>query len=79
MTDILVRDVPEPVLLALKERAARQRRSLQHEVLTILEAAAREPSAASPVEVAARIRERLAHGGRRFGDSVIQVREDRQR
>jgi plasmid stability protein len=39
-----VRNVPEPVAAALRERASRHGHSLQHELLLILEAAASEPA-----------------------------------
>jgi plasmid stability protein len=79
MTDILVRDVPDSVLGALKERAARNRRSLQQEVLGILEAAACEPAEHTGTEVAAAIRRRLATSGRHFEDSVASLGDDRAR
>ena len=41
-----VRDVPGPVAAALRERARRHGRSLQQELLAILEAAAVEPVSA---------------------------------
>lgn len=43
MVGINIRDVPEPVAAALRERAIRHGKSLQQEVLTILESAAAEP------------------------------------
>ena len=43
MVAIHVRNVPESVVAALRERAARHGRSMQREVLAILEAAAAEP------------------------------------
>ncbi len=43
MTAIHVRNVPEPVLAALRERAARHGQSMQQEVRSILEAAATAP------------------------------------
>ncbi len=79
MPDILVRSVPEQTLDALKKRAARKRRSLQQELLEILDASARETLARDPAEVARMIRERLARTGRTFGDSAEQIREDRER
>ena len=79
MADVLVRNVPEPVLESLKQRAARHRRSLQQELLGILETAAEEPPRRSPAEVAAALRARLAQSGRTFGDSAALVREDRER
>jgi plasmid stability protein len=79
MADILVRNVPEPVLGALRKRAAQNRRSLQQEVLSILEAASREPDGRSGAEIAAAIRWRLSGSGRHFEDSVTSLREDRER
>jgi plasmid stability protein len=40
MPDVLVRNIPEPVLATLKQRAAQHRRSLQQELLSVIEAAA---------------------------------------
>ena len=53
MSAIHVRDVPEPVLASLKRRAAANQRSLQKELLVVLEAAASE---APPPEVPEPIR-----------------------
>lgn len=78
MTDILVRGVPEPTLEILKRRAKEHRRSLQQEVLSIIERAAHEPRATSAAEVAAKIRSNLEKTGRDFGDSTVLVREDRE-
>jgi len=39
-----IRDVPEPVAAALRERAVRHGHSLQRELLMILESAAAEPA-----------------------------------
>jgi len=38
-----IRNVPEPVATALRERASKHGRSLQQELLSILESAAAEP------------------------------------
>ena len=43
MPALHVRDVPEPVMAALRERAAARNRSVQAEVREILEHAAAEP------------------------------------
>jgi plasmid stability protein len=40
MRAIHIRDVPEPILAALKRRASAHRRSLQKELLVVLEQAA---------------------------------------
>lgn len=79
MTDILIRNVPEPVLESLKRRAEERHRSLQHELLSILETASAQPTRETAAEVAAAIRARLAASGRSFGDSVELIREDRER
>jgi plasmid stability protein len=44
-----VRNVPEPLLAALRERAERHGRSMQQEVLGILAAAVSEPLETEPV------------------------------
>lgn len=55
MTAFHVRGVPEPVAAALRERANRHGRSLQQELLLILESAAAEPAsdtaAPPPIEL----------------------------
>ncbi|MBI2941518.1 MAG: Arc family DNA-binding protein [Chloroflexi bacterium] len=79
MPRILVRDVSQPVLDTLKERARRNRRSLQREVLEILEASARESTTQTPAQVAAAIRARLTASRRTFSDSADLIREDRER
>ena len=79
MPDVLVRNVPQPVLDALKHRAEQHRRSLQQELVTILEAAAQEASRETAAQVAAALRARLAQSGRTFSDSTLDLREDRER
>ncbi|MDP2935018.1 MAG: hypothetical protein Q8O86_00845 [Dehalococcoidia bacterium] len=79
MPDILVRDVPHNTLDALKQRAKRNRRSLQQELLVVLEDTAERSQSRSPGHVAAAIRARLAQGDRTFSDSVELVRQDRER
>ncbi len=77
MPDILVRRVPEPVVKALKRRAALHRRSLQREIADILATAA--SSDRTPARVAARIRARLLATARVLTDSAPLTREDRER
>ncbi len=79
MPNILVRNVPQSVIDALKKRAKENRRSLQQEVLTVLETICVERDTRSPAQVAAAIRSRLEREGRYFGDSAEMIREDRQR
>ncbi|MCJ7806999.1 MAG: Arc family DNA-binding protein [Clostridia bacterium] len=78
MADILVRDVPREVLDTLKKRAAKNRRSLQQELLLVLEDAAGK-EIIQAAKAADMIRERLAAYGRSFSDSTGLVREDRER
>lgn len=42
-SSLTIRNIPEAVLARLKERATRHRRSMQGEILEILEVASREP------------------------------------
>jgi plasmid stability protein len=49
MVALNVRNVPEPVAAALRERASKHGHSMQQELLLILEAAAAEPVSATAV------------------------------
>jgi hypothetical protein len=76
MKTITVRNIPDDVYDAIAELARRNRRSLQQQVVSLLERARRlhgEP----PLVRAAALRERLA--GRDLGDTVEEVREERRR
>lgn len=76
MPNVLVRDVDEKVLEKLKNKAARNGRSLQREVQIILsEAIDFEPLSDS--EVARKIKDSLR--GRQHSDSAELLREDRNR
>jgi plasmid stability protein len=79
MADLLIRRVPETIVRSLKRRAALHRRSLQQELVAILESAVGPDGRATPAEVAAAIRLRLASGGRRYTDSAAAIRRDRNR
>ena len=79
MPDLVIPNIDQATLDALKQGATRHRRSLQQELVTILEAAVREPVQQTPAELAAAIRTRLAQSGRTFSDSTALVREDRER
>ena len=76
MTDVLVRDLDPGALDRLKRRASQNGRSLQGELKSILESAAR-PVASDPKKLAASLRKRLA--GRSHSDSSLLVEEDRTR
>jgi plasmid stability protein len=79
VADLLIRRVPEAVVRSLKRRAVLHRRSLQQELVAILEAAAGRDGRADPGQVAAAIRLRLSRRGRRFSDSTADIRRDRNR
>ncbi len=76
MPNILVRDVEEIVLEKLKEQAKRNGRSMQSEVLSILNLFA-ENDRISDEQTAATIKKSLR--GRTFSDSAALLREDRRR
>ncbi len=76
MKALTIRNVPEPLHRSLCELASRNRRSLQQQVLLLLERA-HVLQGASPTVAAAGIRRRLA--GRPLGNTVAEVREERAR
>lgn len=77
MADILVRGLAPDVVERLKLHAKRNGRSLQTEVKDVLERAARTPDR---VEIQAAIkRVRRMFRGRRFRNSAVLIREDRDR
>ncbi len=51
-----IKNAPDDVVRLLRERAERHHRSLQGELMAIIEAAAREERAASPAAVLAEVR-----------------------
>lgn len=79
MTDVLIRGVPDDILAILRRRAEEHRRSLQQELLSIVEGAARSTERRAASQVADVIRERLAATGQTFSDSSDLIREDRGR
>ena len=79
MAQILVRNLKEKTVKALKTHAKRNGRSLQAEAKIILEREADRPNL-SPAEawkLADEFRERLK--GRKFTDSAELIRQDRDR
>ncbi|RMF84216.1 MAG: hypothetical protein D6739_06225 [Nitrospirae bacterium] len=76
MKVITVRNVPDDVYEAVVRLARRNRRSLQQQVLALLEQT-RYLSEESPLDRAASLRRKLA--GRALGDTVAEVREERRR
>jgi len=77
MPDILVRGLAPDVLERLKLHAKRKGRSLQTEVKDILERAARLPDHVEIQEAIKRVRTMFR--GRRFSDSAVLIRRDRER
>ena len=78
MPDVLVRDVSEETLSRLKKQAEAHRRSLQQELLAILEQAV-TLSPAETLRHARPVRKQLAESGRRFRDSVPLIRAEREK
>lgn len=78
MSDILIRNIPEETLDRLKQKAARQHRSLQQELHGIIVRAANDDVEA----LIDRIRERrLSYevSGKTVEDSTRMIRRDRSR
>ena len=78
MADLLVREVPAEILASLKKRANDNKRSMQQELLLILEEAVLNDQILA-AEAAAVVRERLAGYGSSYSDSTAMIREDRER
>lgn len=78
MPDILVRDVPERTLEALKARAKRAGRQLEEELLAALQRLAQDEWE-HPVDRIRRIRARLAQRQQCWSDSTPLIRKDRDR
>lgn len=76
MKTLTVRNVPDDLYRALSALASRNRRSLQQQVLVVLERV-RVLDQPSPLRRSADWRKRLA--GRFLGDTVSEVREERCR
>jgi len=72
--DMLIRDVPESLAGELRRRAAAHHRSLEDEVIGILERDLAEKPRLTPAQFVAKIR---AMGIRTPSESVAWIREDR--
>jgi plasmid stability protein len=75
MGDLLIRNVPDPVMARLKAQAQRNDRSVQKEVLEILESGT-QLTMAEWLERADRLREESKSWGY-TGDITAVIREDR--
>ena len=78
MPQLLIPDIAESLLQQLQQQATRHGRTVEAEARVILEDALRLDPAKVWAEVDA-IRNALAATGRDFGDSVQDIREDRER
>ena len=76
MTNILVRNLPERVVARLKQRARRNKRSLQTELQIVIERGAMA-DVAEFRSLAAKVRKELS--GRKHSDSAALIRTDRRR
>ena len=74
--NLSIKNAPDEVVQRLRQRAERHHRSLQGELLAIIEEAVRPDRALSPVELLAEVR-RL--GLRTPPDSAAIIRADRDR
>ena len=54
--NLSIKNAPDEIVVRLKERAAKNHRSLQGEMLAIIEEAVREPATLTPREVLAEVR-----------------------
>ncbi len=77
MAQVLVRQLDNKVVERLKKRAREHGRSLQSEVKTILEDAVPDYEAAW--KRIKRFQKRLKQSGRKFSNSAVLIREDRDR
>ena len=76
MAQLLVRDISENIVSALKKRAKKNGRSAEAEHRAILEAALK-PAADDFWKEADRLRNELRESGRRFTNSTELIRRDR--
>jgi len=76
MPNILIRDVPAKTVAQLKARAKRHNRSLQGEVMQLIEESVK-PTLDTARSRAMKIR--ASFGKKVFSDSVELIREDRDR
>ena len=76
MKSITIRKIPDDLYRAISRLAQRNRRSIQQQVVTILDRS-RILDNESPLERAAIIRAKLA--GRSLGDTIEEIRQERSR
>ena len=76
MKTLTIRNIPEGLYQSIRRLAEREHRSIQQQVLVMLDRG-RVMDQDSPVAAAAALRARLA--GRDLGDTVAEVRAERDR
>jgi plasmid stability protein len=76
--NVLIRDLDEKTVKALKKRASVSKRSLQAELKAILDEAASDDWQRTWA-AADRIFEELRRSGQKFSDTTALLREDRER
>lgn len=76
MKTLTIRNIPDDLYQVVSRVASRNRRSIQQQLMVLLEKM-RALDSESPVTRAAAIRSRLA--GRNLGNTVDEIREDRAR
>ena len=72
--NLSIKNAPDRVVQRLRERAERHHRSLQGELLAIIEAAVRDDGPATPAEILAEVRRLGLHTPR---EAVALIRADR--
>jgi plasmid stability protein len=76
-TNLSIKNAPDDVVSRLRERARRHHRSLQGELLAIIEDAARESRPSTPAEVLAEVR-RLGLRTPSEAASIVRASRDRR-
>jgi plasmid stability protein len=74
--NLSIKNVPDEVVQSLRQRATRRHRSLQGELLAIIEEAVRSEQELSPAELLEEVRSLGLHTP---GDSAAIIRSDRDR
>ena len=77
LVSLSIKNVPEAVVDRLRERAKRNRRSLQGELLDVVERAAQEPPILSARDVFERIKKLNLPKGPRSVDIIRKMRDAR--
>jgi plasmid stability protein len=79
MAQVVVREIDDDTFAALNSRARRHGRSLEAEIRTVLDEAARHEDTKKVWAAIDRFHARLKRSRRRFADSTPLIRKDRNR